>query len=368
MSTTLDAARDLWSTFDAAAADAGDRVAAPSVAALREARLHTVMTPRDVGGQELPLTDCIDVFAEVSRADGSTGWCLIAWAGTIGFFGAWSGDPFARDLFDDGVPLAAGQFAPNGTATPDGEGYKVTGEYQFGSGIAEADWVGAGTLAGEDGGEIRFVLMPASDVQTKGNWDVLGLEATASWDYAVSDVWVPESATFDFFAPVRQRGGPGFDLGVLCLTAAGHAGVALGIGRRALDELIAIARDKHRMGAATPLRESDRFVGELATLESRYRSAAAWVAEAFRAADEEATTAAEDERPVDQEVVTVARQATVHATREIADIVRHCYLLSGTSGLRAGPLERAFRDIHAATQHFFAGDAATLDLGRDLLT
>ena len=45
--------------------------------------------------------------------------------------------------------------------------------------------------------------MPAADVRFTGNWDVLGLESTASWDYSVDGVWVPSGATFDFFAPVR---------------------------------------------------------------------------------------------------------------------------------------------------------------------
>jgi hypothetical protein len=29
------------------------------------------------GGAELPLLDALDVFAEVARADGSAGWCLM---------------------------------------------------------------------------------------------------------------------------------------------------------------------------------------------------------------------------------------------------------------------------------------------------
>jgi alkylation response protein AidB-like acyl-CoA dehydrogenase len=61
------------------------------------------------------------------------------------------------------------------------------------------------------------------------------------------------------------------------------------------------------------------------------------------------------------------RQATVFATQEAAEIVRGCYLLAGTSALRAGPLERCFRDIHAGSQHFFASPASTLDLARDLV-
>ena len=41
--------------------------------------------------------------------------------------------------------------------------------------------------------------------------------------------------------------------------------------------------------------------------------------------------------------------------------------LAGTAALRDGPLQRAFRDLHAAAQHFFASDAASIDWARGLL-
>jgi alkylation response protein AidB-like acyl-CoA dehydrogenase len=290
---------------------------------------------------------------------------------TIGFFGAWAGDGFVEQLFADGVPLAAGQFAPNGTAEADDGGYRITGDYQFGSGVRHSAWVGAGALTEPADGsdpQILFVLMPASEVELKGNWDVLGLQSTASWDYTVRDVRVPAEATFDFFAPVRHRGGPMFDLGVMCLTAAGHAGFALGVGRRVIDELRAVARDKHRMGATSPLRDSERFLVELGTLESRYRAAAAWVREAFTAVEAPLVDGDRGGDGVDLKLVDLARQATVYATDECADVARQAYLLAGTTALRDGPLQRGFRDLHAGTQHFFAGPAATLDLGRDLLS
>jgi alkylation response protein AidB-like acyl-CoA dehydrogenase len=366
--SALGAARDLYPLIDANAAEAGsDPVPQATVDAIVEAGLHAVGTPRDVGGGELSLVDQIEVYAELARADGSAGWCAMANAATIGFFGAWSGDEFAEELFADGVPLAAGQFAPNGVALPEGGGYRVSGDYHFGSGVRHSDWVGAGTIMQpEDGGDaqILFALMPASDVQFEGNWDVLGLQSTASWDYTVSDVWVPEAATFDFFAPVRRRGGPMYDLGVMPLTAAGHAGFALGVGRRVIDELRAVATDKHRMGAPSPLRESDRFLVALGTLESRYRAARAWIMEAFTAAE----AGLDDGEPVDVHRATLARQATVFGTHECADVAREAYLLAGTSALRDGPLQRCFRDLHAGSQHFFASPAATLDLARELLT
>ena len=205
--------------------------------------------------------------------------------------------------------------------------------------------------------------MPAADVQFTGNWDVLGLESTASWDYSVDNVWVPSSATFDFFAPVRRRGSAVYELGVMGLTSAGHAGFAIGVVRRALDELTAIARSKQRMGSATALRDSERFLIELANLEARARAGVSWVRERFAAAEHTAL----ETGSADATEIALARQATVHATQDGADIVRRAYLLAGTDALRAGPLQTCFRDIHAGSQHFFAGDLAGIELGRCLI-
>ena len=367
MTTLHDTARDLFSLVDQNARAAGpEPVPQATVDALADAGLHAVMTPRAVGGLEAPVVEAIDVFAEIARADGSAGWCLMANAATIAFFGAWAPDDFAKKLFADGVPLAAGQFAPNGIATPEGDGYRIAGDYHFGSGVRHSAWVGAGVMtAPVDGSDAQmlFALMPASEVRFTGNWDVLGLQSTASWDYTVDNVWVPASATFDFFAPVRRRGSAAYDLGVMGLTSAGHAGFALGVVRRALDELTSIARSKQRMGASAALRDNERFLIELANLESRARAAASWVRERFAAAERTAL----ETGSADPTEVLLARQATVHATQDGADVIRRAYLLAGTDALRDGVLQTCFRDIHAGSQHFFAGDMASIELGRLLL-
>jgi alkylation response protein AidB-like acyl-CoA dehydrogenase len=367
MGTYLDAARDLRSTIEAGA---GDDAHVPDsvMAAIADAQLHGVLTPREVGGAELPIPDVLDVFAELAYADGSAGWCTMASATVTAFFGAWANDDFARECFADGVPLAAGQFAPNGTAVRDGAnaGWRVSGNYQFGSGIVHARWVGAGVLTQhEDGTDPDFLLalFPADQATRQGNWHTLGLRATASEDYAVRDVLVPDVATFPFFAPTRYHGGPMYDLGVLGVTAIGHCGFALGVTRRALDELARVATGgKHRMAAASPLRDSERFLHELGTLEGRSRAARAWVYEVFRDAQQAA-----DDNAVTPQLVNLVRQATVHVTQVGADIARQAYLLAGTTALRDGPLQRCFRDLHAGTQHFFASPAAAQDVARDIL-
>jgi alkylation response protein AidB-like acyl-CoA dehydrogenase len=365
----LAAARELRSSIDANTEKTGDApVCAETIGALREAGLFGVMTPRAVGGSELPLVDCLDVFAEVARADGSAGWCLMAGASAVAYFGAYAGDAFVEELFRDGVPLVAGQFAPNGTGTPAPGGYRLTGSYQFGSGLHYAEWVGAGFLVPPPAGSgaparYLFGLVPRACVELRGNWDVLGLGATASWDYGIRDAFVPEGATFLFAAPTRRRGGPVYELGVMAQTAVGHAGFAEGVVRRALDELRAIARTKVRMGASTFLKDDERFLQSLGTLESRFHAARAWMRQLFAEIERRAVATGR----LDLELDLAVRQATVHLTQEGADVVRQAYLLAGTSALRDGPLQRCFRDIHAGSQHFFASPASTLAWGRALM-
>ncbi len=363
----FDRARELRSLIDENAAKTdGLPIPQETVSALEDAELHKVMVPDAVGGLELPVNECIDIWAEISRADGSVGWCLMASCAATAYFAAWCPDEHIERMFSDGVPMSAGQFAPNGTATPDGDGFRLNGRYSFGSGINHAQWAGAGVFTEEPEGvdpRFLFAIYPVEKAQITGNWDVMGLQATASYDYALEDVYVPAISTFDMFDLTVYRGGPLYKLGVMPLTAAGHAGFAIGVVQRGLDELHSVARSKHRMGDATPLAQNDRFVHEIGELESHFRAAKGWLHETFATAERNVV----ETGIVDPMDVILTRQATVFVTQEGADILRRAYLLAGTDALRSGGLQRAFRDIHAGTQHVFAGSGPALELGRALL-
>ena len=174
MSTThIDAARDLFGPLDraAAATPPGEPMPRASLDAIVDGGLLGLMVPRAVGGQELPLADIVDVYEEVSRADGSTGWCYFAADCTAAYFGAYLPDAGAESVFADGIPLMAGQFAPNGTATFDGDELVIDGDYQFGSGIAHAAWAGAGVLTAADEGanpDYLFACFPVDQAELRG--------------------------------------------------------------------------------------------------------------------------------------------------------------------------------------------------------
>ncbi len=365
MGTHLDAAHDLFDLIDTNAEKAvGDPLPIASVDAMVEAGLHATMIPEVLGGPELRLTDSMAVWAEISRADGSAGWCLMASAATTAYFAAYCPDSLTDVMFADGVPLAAGQFAPLGTAEVADDGITVSGAYQFGSGINHSSWAGAGVITAPADGdpEYLFCITPRENANVVGNWEVLGLQGTASYDYTLDSVFIPHDATFPLGAP-RLRGGPMYDLGVIPLTSAGHAAFALGVVRRALDETMKIASTKQRMAGKTKIGEDERFLYDLGVLESRFRAAELWVMTSYRALEDHIIATGE----YDQRLGEAAMQANIFITQEGADIVRQCYLHSGTAGLRQGALNRCFRDIHAGTQHALTSPGGTVGFARGLI-
>lgn len=369
----LAAARSLRPLVEAHAHADATPVDHEVVAALAEHNLYGALVPKEVGGLELTPEEVLDVVEEIAYADGSTAWTYMACVTSSAFFGAWTEDAFVREAYGTRVPICAGQLAPVGQGVRVPGGFRVTGRYQFGSGIDHADLVGVGFMVidgatdGDAPPEYRIGATPKADVAVTGNWDVLGLRATASYDYGLDDVFVPEAATFAYqapgsIAPLHRRGGPLYDLGVLILTCIGHAGWAIGLTRRALDEVRAIAPTKLRMGSASVLAESERFLLDLARLEQRARAAAGRMHQVFREAQESAELGT-----ADAALSAEVRSTLAFLTEEAAEIVRGCYLLAGTTGLRAGPLERAFRDVHAGTQHMMVNPNHHVEWARTLL-
>lgn len=357
---------DELAAFGAAAPDGGSFDPA-AIDAIAEAGLLHVSVAKEVGGAELPVLEAIDVWAEIARADGSIGWVSFAMDTALAYFGAYLPEEGIAELFADGLPRVAGQFAPNGTATADGDDWIVDGRYQFGSGITIAEVAGCGFLATPDGGgdpAYLFGCVPVGEADLQGNWHVLGLRATQSVDYALAGARIPAHRTFDFFAPTVHRGGALARFGVLPLTAVGHAAWALGVTRRALDELL-VAAGRTRMGAASSIGDSDHGLITIAQLESRYRAGRAWVREACEQAEAEIEASGDF---LSAETGNLVRQACVLVNQEGAAIARDAYLLAGTSALRDGALQRCFRDLHAGAQHFFASNAASIDWARGLLT
>jgi alkylation response protein AidB-like acyl-CoA dehydrogenase len=276
------------------------------------------------------------------------------------FAAIYTGDEAAKAMFGpNGRGIHAGMLGPVGTARATDDGFAVSGKYQFGSGCAHASWFGAGTQEVDAGGTpltddaglpaLRVVFLRPEQVVLRGNWDVLGLAGTGSYDYTVDDQFVGEEFSFPLLRAEPRRGGPMYGIGLFGLVASGHAGFALGVGARALDEILAIAATKQRMGQFTPIADEQLFQNDYAMRDAAMRSARAYVFDVFGQAQAEALAGDAPSQILQQRM----RQATTHATRVAAEAARFAYTWAGTGALRGGVVQRCFRDLHAGTQHIY---------------
>lgn len=358
--TLLETARSLAPLLEqeAAGAEAAGAMSPAVVQALTEAGLFGLLTPACFGGAEADIVTALEVLAEVCRAEASAGWSLLANVTGTGFAGAYTGDAAAKEMFTGTLPaIHAGQYAPRGSAEAVDGGFRVAGSYSFASGSDHAGFISGGALEVK-GGEfvadarggpmIRAFYVPRDRAEFRGNWDVLGLRATHSIDYEIPAQVVDAEWTFPLLEAEVHRGGPVYHLGVLSITAMGHAAFALGTGARAVEEAVATA-GKQRMGG-TPLRDQQLFQHDLAMQDAAVRAARAYVLEVFG----EAQAAVDAGATPSAELANRLRQATTYATRIAGEAVTFAYTWAGSDALRNGSsLGRLFRDVHASTQHIF---------------
>jgi alkylation response protein AidB-like acyl-CoA dehydrogenase len=361
-------------TIVAAQAEAADglhHLTDETVAAMKEAGLYRLLLPRSLGGIEADPITALQVIEELSRADGAAGWCLMVSALESGMAGAYLPKE-ATDVMFGASPdiVMAGQGIPRGRAVPSGGGYQFSGNFSYGSGIHHADYVHAGGLVFDgdrphmlsDGSpEMRLFHVRRRDVAIADNWNVIGLRGTGSYDYSIAEIHVPIEFTYQLEERNPRRGGAMYTLGLVGLTALGHTGFALGVGRRALDEIATIAIAKENLFGR--LADSAKFQEQYALAEANLDAARAYCfdkwGEVMRTLDRGNAASVKQ--------VAQLRLALRHSHEVASQVTTFAHRASGGVSLRDCALQRCFRDVHAATQHILVSDRLTQDCGRALL-
>jgi indole-3-acetate monooxygenase len=367
----LEAVERVRATLRAGADEAEANATLPpaTVQALDDAGLLALKLPAVLGGAEADLVTQLEVLEAVTYIDTSAGWCTLIGAAAIASLGAFLADEAMAQIFVDGqVPRAAGAFMPSGQAVPVEGGYRVSGRWAFASGIRHAQWVSATARvvgAGAAAPALRRVVMPVAAVRIHDNWQVMGLQGTGSCDFSVTDLFVPESFSWDVQRARPQRGGPLYRLGMPAFVANEHVAFALGVGQRALDTLLDLAQSKQRgygPGSTLAARPAlQRAVGES---ELRLRAVRALAITCY----EQAWAIVCAGRTLPPRVQAELRSVATFATEVAVDVTTQAFRYSGGTALyMTHVLQRCLRDINAAAQHLMVSDAAYENYGQCLL-
>jgi alkylation response protein AidB-like acyl-CoA dehydrogenase len=357
------------------AIEAGRRLTPTVLDAIHGQGLYRCLVPREYGGDEANPADAVQVFEEMARHDASTAWC-VGQASICAMSAAYVKPAVAQEIWgrDPRGALAWG-YAQGARARVVDGGYRVTGQWGFGSGGHHATWLGGHCLVEERDGTLRVdadgqpiertMLFRQDQVSWQENWDVIGLRGTGSDTYRVQDLFVPSDHTVrrDVDAE-RVHPGQLYQFSTTNLYAACFAGVMMGIARRQLESFKALARAKVPSATTALMRESPVTQLFVAQNEAGLNQARAWLLQVLR--DAWAHVERHGRLDLDQKVtIRLAATSAIHRAREVAEA---CYREAGTTAIfESNPFERPCRDMHAAGQQVQARTAHLEAAGAHLL-
>lgn len=348
-------------TDAASRTEAARELAHDIVAALHENGLFRVLLPRWLGGGETNPSAFIEMIETVARGDASTAWCLCQ-MNVCSLSSVYLGRDAAREVFGPADAALAWGNTPHAKAVRVEGGYRVSGEWDFGSGCHHATWLGGhcpviddngNPLPDEDGQPAeRTVLFPKTAATIKDVWRVIGLRGTGSDRYSLDGLFVPERHAITALmrwpdAPRQEMAAP-YCFGGGSFYASGFGAVALGNARGMLDLFIDLARRKTSHGMTNPLAESAITQVAVAEDDTLLASARTYLVQTLR----EIETAASQDGGLTMHQRMRIRAAGTFAIRQATKVVDRVYELAGTTAIFDGnPFERRFRDAHTVSQH-----------------
>ena len=343
----------------AAEAERLRRVPEATIADLQAAGLLRMMQPKRFGGSELGLDATMNVVLELARGCPSTAWVfsnLASHSWNVGQMElAAQEDMWSRD---SGALAATGLAFPCGKAKPVEGGYRLSGRWPFASGVDACDWMFVGGMAEQAAGapERRFFLVQRPDFASLDNWHSYGLTGTGSHDVEIKDAFVPMHRTISAEVFAAGQNVPGaqlydnrlFQMPTFASFAYVLSSIPLGTAKAAVEQFIEGMRK--RAGTYTGVR-----VAELTPVQARIAEAASCVefAETVMRRDwRELEDGVMEGRFPSMETKLRWKRNVAFAMTLIVRAVDTLMPAAGAGGLSLHlPLQRQFRDIHAASAH-----------------
>jgi alkylation response protein AidB-like acyl-CoA dehydrogenase len=342
-----------------------------SIRALEESGVFRMMVPACYGGLELDLDAFVDVGLELARSDTS-----IAWVTTFCIEHNWMfcqfPESFQRELYRDRQHvLAPAVINPTGgSARREGEGFRLSGRWQWGTGAMHASWaIVGGLIEGAEGPEgLRFFALPIEDLTVDDTWYVDGMVATGSNDLVVEDAWVPDERTVNIPQMVEGRApgsriheGPLYRTPMIPILLLAASMPVVGQARAVVDGF----RDRlHGHGRMALGKGSDRVSNQMRL--GRVTVAQQQAELVLRDTARQVMALRNDAKLLDRSRWAASVTSALHESRRVILDVAEA---SGASAhFQTHPLQRAVRDANVASCHVaFDRDAQTELLGKLLL-
>lgn len=364
MSELLEAIDGIAETIRSQAATA-ERLNRPTPVmqeALKGTGVFRMLMGAHLGGLEASPTEALEIVERVSYVEPSLGWIVRVIARETAYVASHLSQQVLAELGEnlDDLLIGGQSWVVGGTAIPEEGGYRITGSWRYSPGLAMATHVVVCVgVSGSD--EQLMAAVSREQLSVQDNWNMLGLRASASFDYEATDLFVPERYTFRADQQASDAAGIGVVLGPALYAALNQGAWAQGVARRMLDELKALALS--RLGSGEGELVSDEFYAEFARHHSHVQGTMALLRTSWEGIEQ---SLRQGERLSDEQE-TIARLAASLSTRTVLEIAQLAHRYAGAYVMRNSTMQRLFRDAHAGTQHRGTASAVNQQCGKVLI-
>jgi len=180
---------------------------------IAEEQLWKIWVPKTHGGLGLALTEGLQTLQQLATIDGSLGWTVTLCSGANYFIGNLLPTTASTIFKASTNPILGGSGGLFGTAEKEADYYRLNGTWKYATGApylthftlnAKIIENGKETF-NEDGSPVfKSFLIPREAVRIIDDWHTMGLQATATQSFAVTDYLVHQDFSFiynEFYLP-----------------------------------------------------------------------------------------------------------------------------------------------------------------------
>lgn len=340
---------------EAKTADENATISENVVNLIKETQISKLMLPKKYGFPQVSFSEYAKIIRRVANYNLSAAWLTYLYP-LHNTLPAYLPEVEREKIIQQGG-LICDVFAAVGKAERDGEGFRVSGKWNFASGVLYSDWIGLGVLMEFPDSTKPEVCMPVfnrSEVEIVKNWDTFGLRGTGSNQVVVDNVYIP----FDRIIRMEQieknsrppeedydHDYPYYDVPYFPAFYIGFPCIALGGAERILQEFKIQTEKRVRLVDGVRESESPRSQRVMAEMMTEFHAAEGLMDKYIQLLEDSKQLGV----AVPRSEFFAIRTKIIKICTEIA--LRSLLTLGGGALYKGGAMELFFRDIMSVATH-----------------
>ena len=322
---------------------------------IKETQISRIMLPKKYGGPQVDLKTFAKIVRTVSYHNISAGWLTYLYP-LHNILPAYLPEKGRDEIVNQGG-LICDVFAAVGKAEKDGDGYRISGKWNFASGCLYSDWFGLGLeiqFPDSDKPEFCMPILKGSEVQIVENWDTFGLRGSGSNQVVADNVYVPMERILRLSAadttgrPPEEdydKDYPFYHVPFFPTFYLGFPNIALGGAERLIEEFKKATENRVRLMDGVRESESPRSQRVIAEIMTQFHAAESLMDKYITLLE----NYERDGRKTSRAEFFAIRTQIIKTCTDIA--VRILLTLGGGALYKGGVIEMMIRDILSVATH-----------------